>query len=131
MGEPNGVDQPVRVLIVDDDPRVRVALRSFLSISPGFEVVGDADGADAALRLARERTPGVVLVDVHMPEQHDGLRLLRVLTAELGIPVVAMSIRGDVRGNALAAGAFRFLDKDSVPEFLLAALRAAVSSEDH
>jgi DNA-binding NarL/FixJ family response regulator len=123
-------DQPVRVLIVDDDARVRTALRSFLSVSPGFEVVGDAGSVDATLRLAHERTPAVVLADVLLPDQRAGLGLLRILSAELGIPVVAISIRGRVRHSALAAGAYRFLNKDSVPELILAALRAAVSSDN-
>ena len=65
-----------------------------------------------------------------LPEARDGLGLLRALTAELGIPAVAISIQGWVRSEALAAGAYRFLDKDSSPELLLAALRAATSGPE-
>ena len=115
-----------RILIVEDDPRVRTALRAFLS-ADGFEVVGDAATAATALQMARERAPAVVLVDVFMPHAPDGIELLRALTGELRIPAVAISIQGWVRGNALAAGACRFLDKDSAPELLVAALRAAAS----
>ncbi len=118
-------DEPVRVLIVEDDRRVRTALRRFLSASEDFEVVGDADGREPALRLARELAPAVVLVDVHLPEPAEGLGLLRALTG-LGVPAVAISIHGSVRGSALAAGADQFLDKDSAPELMLVALwRAA------
>jgi DNA-binding NarL/FixJ family response regulator len=118
-------DQPVRILIADDDLRVRTALRNFLSASPGLEVVGDAAGAAAALDIARARAPDVAIVDVHLPNSCDGLDLLRALTGELGIPAVAMSIHSSARTSALAAGAYQFLDKDSAPELLLAALRAA------
>jgi DNA-binding NarL/FixJ family response regulator len=119
-------DRSVRVLIVEDDARVRLALRRFLSESDGFEVVGDAADAASGLELARERGPSVALVDILLPRAGDGLDLLRSLTGELGIPAVAMSIHGGMRGRALAAGAYRFLDKDSAPEQLLAALRSAV-----
>jgi len=119
---------PIRVLIVEDDPRVRTGLRRFLSASSGFDVVGDAGSALTALTLARERAPAVALIDVLMPEARDGLGLLRVLTGELGIPAVAISIQGGLRTSVLAAGAYQFLDKDSAPELILAALRAAVSS---
>lgn len=115
----------VRVLIADSDARVRTALRSFLSAAPGFDVVGDVDSAAAALDLARERVPGVVIVGVQLPSAPEGLSLLRAITSELRIPAVAMSIRGGLRSQALAAGAYQFVEKDSSPERLLAALRAA------
>src|SRR5262249_61688295 len=57
----------VRVLIVEDDPRVRTAMRSFLSDSDGFDVVGDAGNATAALEIARKLGPVVALVDVLLP----------------------------------------------------------------
>jgi DNA-binding NarL/FixJ family response regulator len=121
-------DLPVRVLIAEDDPRVRTALRNFLSASPGLEIVGDAAGTAAALQIARARAPDVALVDVHLPSSCDGLQLLRALTGELEIPAVAISIHSSARTSALAAGAYQFLDKDSAPELLLAALRVAASS---
>jgi DNA-binding NarL/FixJ family response regulator len=117
----------VRVLIVEDDARVRIALRSFLSASDGFEVVGDAPDAELALRIARERAPDVAVVDVLLPDARAGLELLRTLTGELAIPAVAISIDGWVSADALAAGACRFLDKDSAPEQLPAALLAAAA----
>jgi DNA-binding NarL/FixJ family response regulator len=117
--------QPVRVLVAEDDPRVRAALRAFLSASPGVEVVGAAGDAAAALELARDQGPTVALVDVLLPEAADGLALLRALTRELGIPAIAISIHGGLRSAALAAGAHQFLDKDRPPDVLLAALRSA------
>jgi CheY-like chemotaxis protein len=118
-------DRSIRVLIVEDDPRVRAALRSFLSACPGFEVAGDAADAAAALELARERAPAVVLLDVLLPGAREGLGLLRVLAGEVRLPVVAMSIDGELSHSAVEAGAFRFLDKTSAPELLPAALREA------
>jgi DNA-binding NarL/FixJ family response regulator len=121
-------DAAIRVLIVEDDPRVRTALRSFLAASPGFEVVGVAADAATALQLAREAAPAVVIVDVLLPDARRGLGLLDTLTRELGLPSIAISIDSWVSADALAAGACRFLDKDSAPELLPSALRAAVSA---
>ena len=122
---PDDRDRPVEVLIADNDARVRAALRSFLSALPGLTVVADAADAVTALETARQRAPDVALVDVLLPTAQDGLGLVRALTAELNVPAVAISIHGWVRASALAAGANRFLDKDSVPELLVAALHAA------
>ena len=116
---------PIRVLIADDDARVRIAVRTFLSASPGFEVVGEAGSAGRALELAREVTPCVAVVDVLVPDVQDGLKLLRVLTDELSVPAVAMSLSGTLRSEALAAGACDFLTKDGSSERLLFALRKA------
>jgi DNA-binding NarL/FixJ family response regulator len=116
---------PTRVLIADHDARVRMALRTFLSAHPDFEVVGEAGSAALALALAREHRPTVALVDVLLPDASDGLDLLRTLTGELKIPVVAISLDGGMRSSALAAGAYRFLDKDGSPELLVDALLAA------
>jgi len=126
---PDDRAEPVRVLIADDDPRVRTALRTFLSAAPGFHVVGAAGNAPIALEMAREQGPSVALVDVLLPDVHDGLGLLRAVTGGLRIPAIAMSIEGGLRSSALAAGACRFLDKDSPPDLLLTALRAAASPQ--
>jgi DNA-binding NarL/FixJ family response regulator len=117
-------NRPVRVLIVEDDPRVRTALRRFLSALDDFEVVGEAAGRDCALGLVRDLAPTVALVDVHLPDPTEGLGLLHALT-DLGIPVVALSMHDSVRGSALAAGADQFLAKDSAPDLMIAALRCA------
>lgn len=123
--DPGERREPVRVLIADDDPRVRAALRTFLSSFPEFDVVADAGCAPSAVRLAREHAPMVALVDILLPAARDGLGLLRTLNGELRIPTVAISMHGEHRDSALAAGARQFLSKDGSPEQLLAALHAA------
>jgi DNA-binding NarL/FixJ family response regulator len=115
----------IRLLIVDDDHRVRNALGRLLTASTGFLVVGTVDNALAAHEVAEASGPDVALVDVLLPNADDGLGLTSSLTA-VGIPVVAMSIDGGMRRRALAAGAQRFLDKDCDPEAIARALRVAV-----
>jgi DNA-binding NarL/FixJ family response regulator len=119
---------PIRVLIAEDNPGVRAALRAFLSAHPDFEVVGDAGDASTGLDLARTLRPGVALIDVCLSDARDGLGLLRAVTGDLGIPAVAISIHREVADRALEAGAYRFLEKDGSPERLPAALIAAARS---
>jgi DNA-binding NarL/FixJ family response regulator len=120
--------EPVQVLIAEDNPGVRAALRAFLSTHSDFEVVGDAGDATTGLDLARTLQPGVALIDVCLPDARDGLDLLRAITGDLGIPAVAISIHREVADRALDAGAHRFLEKDGSPERLTAALIAAARS---
>ncbi len=74
----------IRVLITDDHEMVRRGLRTFLSLHDDIEVVGEAaDGAEC-LRLASERRPEVILLDLLMPGE-DGVATLRALKAA-GVP---------------------------------------------
>ena len=57
----------VRVLIVDDQAAFRRALRNVVDLSPGFVAAGEADTGEAAVEVAREHHPDLVLMDVHLP----------------------------------------------------------------
>jgi len=116
---------PIRVLIVDDDARVRSAMRTFLVAHPEFEVVGEAGCTESAVRIAEETAPGVAIVDVLMPTERDGLSLLKIFAEQHGIPVVAMSLNNACADSAIAAGAYAFLAKDGFSDRLVSALLAA------
>ena len=108
-----------RVLIVEDDPRVRSALSELLTASEGLCVVGVAATARDALDAGD--CLDVALVDVRLPNLADGLLVIRTLAAE-GHPVVALSASAAIRAASLAAGATTFLEKDIHPDALLVAL---------
>jgi CheY-like chemotaxis protein len=96
----------VRVLIVDDDDRVREAVRDYLT-DCGADVVSERS-ADAAILILREAPPDVLISDVAMPG-HDGfwlIRSVRALPAERGadVPAIAMTGRLDTHEALLAAG---------------------------
>jgi DNA-binding NarL/FixJ family response regulator len=120
--------EPIRVLIADDDRRVRQTLAALLTASPGVVVVGTAASAQSALELAKKSLPSVALVDLLLPEAHDGLGLIDAVCGDLEIPVVAISLDATLRDRALAAGAVAFVDKDGHPERLLDAVRASSAS---
>lgn len=99
------------VLIIDDDARVRAVFRRVLELT-GSTVV-EADSGKAGLILCRERKPGVVLLDLRMPEM-DGLDVLTQLVAEHPeTPVIVASGQGTMTDavEALRRGAWDFVSK--------------------
>ena len=116
----------LRVLIVDDHDLFRETAGRVLAAS-GFDVVADAaDGADA-LRLARELSPDVVLLDVHLPAT-DGFQVARELARDQAPPAVVLvssRSRADYGGLVERSGVRGFIDK---AELSGARLRAELGS---
>jgi len=100
----------LRVLIVDDDTRVRRALRSLIECSPDLTVVGEAGSTRSAKRLDLELLPDVVVLDLLLPQAPDGMQVLRELRRR-DRPVVAISRMGELGPQAMVAGAHAFLEK--------------------
>ena len=100
----------LKVLIVDDDARVRRALRSLIECSPDLTVVGEARSARSARRLDLDLRPDVVVLDLLLPQAPDGMQVLRELRGR-DRPVVAISRMGEVGPEAMLAGAHAFMEK--------------------
>jgi DNA-binding NarL/FixJ family response regulator len=100
----------LRVLIVDDDARVRRALRSLIECSADLTVVGEAESTRSAKRLDLELLPDVVVLDLRLPRAMDGMCVLRELRGR-DRPVVAISGTGELGPEAVVAGAHAFLEK--------------------
>ncbi|TWD82763.1 LuxR family two component transcriptional regulator [Kribbella amoyensis] len=126
-------DGKTRILIADDQERVRIGFRLILDSQPDMCVVAEArDGAEA-LTLIRSRRPDVVLTDVRMPNI-DGLELTRqVASAGFEVPVKVIVITtfevDEYVHTALHHGASGFLLKRSGPNLLVEAVRAAVNGD--
>jgi DNA-binding NarL/FixJ family response regulator len=133
---PVEAEEMIRVVVVDDHAVVRRGLFAFLEGEPEIELVGDADGGEAALelieRLDREgRCPHVVLMDLQM-EPVDGIESIRRIRAQFGdVEVVALTSFDEVHRvqAALEAGASGYLLKDSDVEEIVVAVRAAHRGE--
>ncbi|MDP2774040.1 MAG: response regulator transcription factor [Nocardioides sp.] len=121
----------VRVLIVDDDPLVRSALRLMLGGQQDVEVVGEAADGRAGVDQARRLRPDVVLMDIRMPRLN-GLDATRALHADPEPPRVIVLTTFDADDHvvgALAAGADGFLLKDTPPAQILEAIRKVADGE--
>jgi two-component system, NtrC family, nitrogen regulation response regulator NtrX len=115
------------VLIVDDEPNIRRMVGALLG-AEGYDVRDASDGA-MGLTRARESEPDIVLLDLMMPGELDGLATLAQLReASPDVPVVMMSGRAGLADavKATKLGAFNFLEKPLSPESVLLALGAAL-----
>jgi DNA-binding NtrC family response regulator len=114
-----------RVLVIDDDPWIRVLVERLLG-TRGYEVVSAADGAGARAALA-EGFDGVVVLDVNLPDV-DGSQLLRQLrVAAPDMPVILLTGQAstDLALDSIREGAFDFLEKTQLTSRLPAAVDAA------
>jgi DNA-binding NarL/FixJ family response regulator len=119
----------VRLLLVDNDVRVRAAIVQTIALESNMVTVAEADDAATALALADDTHPSVALVDLLLPDDVTGLGLVSRLSQLAGCAVVAISVRGGLRSAALAAGAVAFVEKESDIDALLNTLRAAASGQ--
>ena len=111
--QPSPSRPPIRVMLVDDHPVLRVGLASVLTTSHGFAVVAEAEDGATALQRYRDKRPDVVLLDVSM-ERMDGIETLRRLLAENPAARVIMltsSKAVEDASLALSAGALGYLVK--------------------
>jgi DNA-binding NarL/FixJ family response regulator len=130
VGRVSGVGA-IRVLIVDDDPIVRSALRLMLGGIDDLEVVGDAVDGQDGIRRAAELRPDVVLMDIRMPRLN-GLDATRRLLEQAQSPKVIVLTTFDADEHivqALAAGADGFLLKDTSPTQMVTAIRKVAAGD--
>jgi DNA-binding NarL/FixJ family response regulator len=111
--------EPIRVLIVDDQPRARKSLQALLSTWPRIGEMHEAGNGREARQLVGELQPDVVLMDARMPEL-DGLKAtLQIKALWPQVKVIILSMYLEYRDEALAAGADAFVGKAEAPDKLL------------
>ncbi|MFD3525230.1 response regulator [Streptomyces sp. NPDC058653] len=121
----------MRVLLVDDQPLVRAALRMVITDAPDLDVVGEAGTGAEAVRLTAELAPDVVVMDIRMPGT-DGIRATEQITAGPGsthVIVLTTFDEDEYVYGALRAGAAGFLVKDMALDDILAAIRVVAGGD--
>lgn len=119
-------EEPVRVLVVDDEPDLADMVATMLRFD-GCRTA-TAGSADEAMRVARDLRPDIAVLDVMLPGQ-DGVSLLaRLRTEHAGLPVVLLTAKGETRDRVagLRAGADDYITKPFSLEELLARLQAVL-----
>lgn len=114
----------MRILLADDQKKVRSALRLLLEQQPDLEILGEAVDTTGLLDWVKAAHPDLVLLDWELP----GLPAVALLPLlhfyQPGLRVVALSGRPEARPAALEAGANAFVSKGDPPEVLVAAVDA-------
>lgn len=121
------MSNPITVLLVDDHEVVRQGVLFFLESLADFEVVGEAGSGSAAVKLAEETVPDVVLMDLVMPEM-DGVevtRLVKNIISRTQIVVLTSYHEDEFIFPALQAGAISYMLKDIRMEELADVIRRA------
>ena len=123
--------EPARIVVADDHPLFRSALRTLLEGSEEAEVIAEATDGKETLELSRRLEPDLVLMDVIMPKM-DGVAATRAIKAELPRTVVLMMTASEDSEHllsALRAGAGGYVLKSADPEQIIEAVRKALERE--
>ena len=115
---------PVSVLIVDDQAPFRGAARAVLALAPGFEALAEATSGEAAVAMAAELAPDLVLMDIHLPGISGLEATRRILRARPGTVVVLLSTyrAADLPDVADGCGAAAYVHKEDFDPGVLRAL---------
>jgi NarL family two-component system response regulator LiaR len=125
------MNNPITVLLVDDHKLVRQGVRAFLEAHAEFQVVGEADSGVAAVKIAEDLVPDVVLMDLIMPEM-DGVeatRQVKNISPRSQIVVLTSYHDDEHIFPALEAGATSYMLKDVDMDELAEAIRRAAQGE--
>ncbi len=121
----------ISILITDDHALVRQGIRAFLELQPDLAVIGEADSGEAAVRMAAELVPDVVLMDLVMPGIGgvEATRQVKQVSPHSQVIVLTSYHEDEYIFPALRAGALSYVLKDVGPEELADTVRKAARGE--
>jgi DNA-binding NarL/FixJ family response regulator len=110
------MEEPLSVMVVDDQAPFRMAARAVIRRSEGFSLAGEAENGVKALELANEIHPDVVIMDINMPEM-GGIEATRRITADLPDTFIILCSTYDISDlppDAMASGARAYVHKEQL-----------------
>ena len=120
---------PIRILVADDHRLVLAGLKALVKDDPTIEVIGEAADGPAALRLAIELTPDVIVLDLSMPGMN-GIRVAQSLRVQVPrCEILILSVHEDraYLRRLLEMGVSGYVLKRSAPQELIGAIRAVIA----
>lgn len=120
-----------RIMLADDHPLLRQALRDVLEKQPDFEVIAEASDGEEAVKLATEMLPDVVIMDISMPILNGLEATKQIKASNPSIAVLVLTVHSDSEHilSILRAGAGGYLTKSVYGDEVIHAVRALVSGE--
>jgi len=115
----------MKIMIVDDEPKIRRGMKTLLEEQDGFEVIGIYDNAMSSLSDMDEKQPNVLITDIKMPE-YSGLDLIeKIREKDKNLYIIILSGYGSFKyaQRAIRSGVYRYLTKPTNPRELISVLR--------
>jgi DNA-binding NarL/FixJ family response regulator len=121
------------ILIADDHAIVRAGLRETLTLQPGWTICGEASNGHDAVRMAREQSPDVMILDISMPDLSGVLvaREVRKLKSRTELLIFTMHDSEQLVREVLSAGARGFVLKSALPEILIQAVTSLLNHKPY
>ena len=116
--------ETIKILVVDDEPRMRKLVKDFLS-AKGYEVLEAADGEEAVERFMGDREIDLLILDVTMPKM-DGWEVVKAVRQYSRVPIIMLTARGEERDELLGfkLGVDEYISKPFSPKILVARVEA-------
>jgi CheY-like chemotaxis protein len=121
------MDAAPRILVVEDEPWIAMDMQRIVA-DAGYDAVGLAQDANEAVQMAAETRPALVLMDIRLAGQRDGIDAAVELVRRFGIRSIFVSAHfdGTTRRRAEVAQPYAMVDKPIDPDVLLAAIQRAL-----
>lgn len=123
--------KPIRILLAEDQTLMRQGLKTILEMESDFRVVNEAEDGKAAVKLALQARPDIILMDVQMPRKNGVDATREICRAWPGAKVIILTTfnRDDYVYEGVRAGAMGYLLKDSPAEVLFQTIRTVHAGE--
>ncbi|HET9528865.1 MAG TPA: response regulator transcription factor [Blastocatellia bacterium] len=123
--------EPIRILVIDDQPVVRAGIRMIVQSQSGISVVGEAANRDEGLALASSEQPDVILLDLNLGDDNglDMIGELRMVAPEAKVLILTGLHAVELHRRAVRSGAMGVVLKEQDPEVLIAAISRAYAGE--
>jgi DNA-binding NarL/FixJ family response regulator len=122
----------IKIILVDDHPLIRMGIKKVIEIYNDVEIVGETGDANEAISLARNLEPDIVVVDISLAGEVNGIDLVRALKAripQVKTLILTMYDEKLYAERALKAGARGYVTKKDAPDKLVNAIRTVKSGE--